>query len=85
MILNSKKSSHERIFADFGYVIICILNYQCCEFRFAFFSRQSLFLANTIRLFWRRREIGAIINDMQAPQSKVKTSFEFISFLKSLD
>ena len=29
--------SHEQIFGDFGYVILCILSCRCCEFHFSFF------------------------------------------------
>ena len=47
-ILNSKKCYHERIFADFGYIIPCILSYRCCEF---FFFWQILPINNINLLF----------------------------------
>ena len=45
-ILNSEKSSHEQIFADFGYIILCILSHRCCEFHF------STFLFHVRAFFW---------------------------------
>ena len=38
--------SHKRIFAEFGYVILCILSYRCCELRF------STFLFHARAFFW---------------------------------
>ena len=43
--------AHEQVFADFGYAILCILSYRCCEFRFSiFFTTFGIFLINSTRL-----------------------------------
>ena len=40
--------SHERIFADFGYVVLCILRYWCCEFRYSTLNVKIYFISRNI-------------------------------------
>ena len=61
---NSKtKSSYERIFANFGYVIICILSYRCCKFHFSSFFVPPK-KPNCIRLISHAGQLCSLLKDL---------------------